>query len=129
MADKRSKAVDDYIDGFPKDVRQRLKQMRATIRKAAPEASETISYGIPAFKTNRMLVWFGGFANHIGFYPGAGGVANFKKELSPYKYAKGSVQFPHDDRLPLALVAKIVKFRVRANAQPQKAKRAKKAPR
>ena len=89
--------------------------MRATIRKAAPAASETISYGIPAFKTSRMLVWFGAFANHIGFYPGAGGVAKFKKELSRYKFSKGSVQFPFDEPLPLSLVTKIVKFRVRAN--------------
>jgi len=113
MAQRRSSDVDDYIDGYPKDVQRRLKQMRATIRKAAPRANETISYGIPAFKTSRMLVWFGAFSNHIGFYPGAGVVAKFKKELSGYKFAKGSVRFPFDEPLPLPLVTKIVKFRVR----------------
>ena len=115
MAERRSKGIDDYIGGFPHDVRRRLEQMRATIRKAAPGASETISYGIPAFKTTKMLVWFGAHSNHIGFYPGADGVAAFKKELSRYKSAKGSVRFPHDEPLPLPLVASIVKFRVRAN--------------
>jgi len=89
--------------------------MRATIRNAAPGATETISYGIPAFKTSRMLVWYAAFSNHIGFYPGAGGVAHFKKDLSGYKSAKGSIQFPFDEPLPLALVTRIVKFRVRAN--------------
>ena len=116
MADRSSKAVDDYIDGFPTDVQRKLKQMRATIRKAAPGATETISYSIPAFKTNRMLVWYAAFSHHIGFYPGAGGVANFKKDLSRYKFAKGSIQFPLDEPLPLSLVTRIVKFRVRANA-------------
>jgi len=115
MAEKNGKGVDDYIAGFPKDVQRRLKQMRATIRKAAPGASETISYSIPAFKTSRMLVWYAAFSNHIGFYPGAGGVAHFKKDLSRYRFAKGSIQFPNDGPLPLALVTRIVKFRVRAN--------------
>ena len=95
-------------------MQRRLKQMRLTIRKAAPGATETISYGIPAFKTTRMLVWYGAFANHIGFYPGAAGVAKFKKELSGYAFAKGSVRFPNDEPLPLSLVTKIVKFRVRS---------------
>ncbi|HET9342210.1 MAG TPA: DUF1801 domain-containing protein [Candidatus Eremiobacteraceae bacterium] len=114
MAERASKTVDDYIAGFPADVRRRLKQMRATIRKAAPSATETISYSIPAFKMNRMLVWYAAFSNHIGFYPGAGGVAHFKDELSSYRFAKGSIQFPFDKPLPLALVTRIVKFRVRA---------------
>ena len=114
MTEKTSKAVDDYIAGFPIDVQRKLKQMRATIRKAAPGATETISYRIPAFKMTRMLVWYAAFSNHIGFYPGAGGVAHFKKELSSYKFAKGSIQFPFDEPLPLALVTRIVKFRLSA---------------
>lgn len=114
MADKTSKDVDDYIDGFPKDVQRKLKQMRTTIRKAAPGATETISYSMPAFKTNRMLVWYAAFSNHIGFYPGAGGVANFKKDLSRYKFAKGSIRFPFGEPLPLPLITRIVKFRLRA---------------
>ena len=116
MAVSTSKGVDDYIARFPAAVQRRLKQMRATIRKAAPGATETISYGIPAFKTSRMLVWYAAFSNHIGFYPGAGGIAHFKKELSSYKFAKGSIRFPFDEPLPLALVTRIVKFRVRANS-------------
>ena len=118
MAKRRAHPVDNYIDRYPTDVQRRLKQMRSTIQKAAPGASETISYGIPAFKTSKILVWYGAFANHIGFYPGAGVVTKFKKELSPYKFAKGSIRFPLDEPLPLALVTKIVKFRVRAAAAP-----------
>jgi|SRR5215469_9724550 len=115
MAERLAHPVDAYIDRYPKDVQRRLKQMRSTIRKAAPGASETITYGIPAFKTRKMLVWYGAFANHIGFYPGAGVVARFKNELSRFKFAKGSVQFPFDAPLPLPLVTRIVKFRMRAN--------------
>lgn len=122
MAEKRANPVDAYIDRYPTEVQRRLKQMRSTIRKAAPSASETISYGIPAFKTSKVLVWYGAFANHIGFYPGAGVVAAFKKDLAPYKFAKGSVQFPFDKPLPLPLVTKIVKFRVQATKAPAKAK-------
>ncbi|MBO0888897.1 DUF1801 domain-containing protein [Candidatus Bathyarchaeota archaeon] len=87
--------------------------MRSTIRKAAPKATEVISYGMPAFKQERILVWFAGFKHHIGLYPGVSGIESFKKELSGYKSAKGSVQFPIDKPLPLALVARIVKFRLR----------------
>ena len=123
MADRRAHPVDAYIDRYPKDVQRRLKQMRTTIRKAAPSTSETISYGIPAFKTSKVLVWYGAFTNHIGFYPGAGVVAKFKKGLSRYKFAKGSVQFPFDEPLPLSLVTKIVKYRVRATEAPAKAKK------
>jgi len=123
MAVRQAHPVDAYIDRYPKDIQRRLKQMRSTIRKAAPGASETISYGIPAFKTSKMLVWYGAFANHIGFYPGAGVVARFKKELSRYKFAKGSIQFPFDEPLPLPLVTRIVKFRMRANEATSRAGR------
>jgi uncharacterized protein YdhG (YjbR/CyaY superfamily) len=105
--------IDAYIARFPKDVQQRLEQMRLTIRKAAPKATETISYRIPAFRLNGMLVWFAAFKSHIGFYPGAAAVAAFNRELSAYKGAKGSVQFPFDAPLPLALVSRIVRFRVK----------------
>lgn len=87
--------------------------MRLTIRKVAPKATETISYQIPAFRLDRILVWFAAHANHIGFYPGASAIAAFKKELSEYKSAKGSVQFPFDEPLPLSLIARIVKYRVK----------------
>jgi uncharacterized protein YdhG (YjbR/CyaY superfamily) len=89
--------------------------MRATIHKAAPEAAEKISYGIPTFYLNGNLVHFAAFANHIGFYPTSSGTAAFKKELGALKSSKGAVQFPKDKPLPLALVTKIVKFRVKEN--------------
>jgi uncharacterized protein YdhG (YjbR/CyaY superfamily) len=122
MSKKISKSIDDYIDLFPKEVQQLLKQMRATIRKAAPQASEKISYGIPTFALEKNLVHFAGFKKHIGFYPGAMAIATFKKELSAYKGAKGSVQFPLDEPLPLALVTRIVKFRVKQSASKKKKK-------
>ena len=115
MTKKTPKNIDDYVGHFPKEVQQLLQKMRLTIKKAAPQAKETISYGIPAFTLNGMLVWFAAFQNHIGFYPRTSAIAAFKKELSAYKGAKGSVQFPFDEPLPLALVSRIVKFRVKQN--------------
>lgn len=114
--------IDKYISGFPKETREFLTQIRATIKEAAPQADEVISYGMPAFKKNGMLVWFAAYLNHIGFYPGALAIATFKKELSIYKGAKGSVQFPLNQPLPLELITKIVKFKVAENSQKIKAK-------
>jgi uncharacterized protein YdhG (YjbR/CyaY superfamily) len=108
-------SIDQYIAGFPDKTRELLGQIRATIKKAAPEASETINYGIPTFTLNGNLVHFGGFKNHIGFYPAPSGIEAFKAELSVYKGAKGSVKFPVDKPLPLELITRIVKFRVREN--------------
>ena len=113
----KPKDSDEYIAGFPKEIQNLLEQVRATIKKAAPKAEEVISYGMPGFKLNGMLVWFAGYTKHIGFYPKASGIESFKKELSIYKGAKGSVQFPIDKPLPLGLITKIVKFRVRENLQ------------
>ena len=104
--------TDAYIASFPETTHQLLEQMRATIKKAAPEAKEVISYAMPAFKMNRVLVYFAGYEHHIGFYPTASGIAHFEKEISVYKWSKGAVQFPLDKPLPLALITKIVKFRV-----------------
>ncbi len=105
--------IDEYMIGFPKEVRTLLAKMRVTIGKAAPKAKETISYNVPAFTLGgKKLVWFAAFKSHIGFYPGAAAIAAFKKELSPYKTAKGSAQFPFSDPLPLDLVSRIVKFRM-----------------
>lgn len=112
-AKKTVKTVDAYISSYPNDVQLLLQRMRATIAKAAPKAKEGISYGIPSFRLHRILVWFAAFKNHIGFYPGVSGIATFKKELSVYKHAKGSVQFPFDKPLPLALVGRIVRFRAK----------------
>jgi uncharacterized protein YdhG (YjbR/CyaY superfamily) len=117
---KTPKDFNDYSDRFPKDVQQRLQKLRLTVKKAAPQAKEKISYGIPAFTLNGMLVWFAGFKNHIGFYPRTSAIAAFKKELSAYKGAKGSVQFPFDKPLPLPLISRIVKFRVKENLSKTK---------
>jgi uncharacterized protein YdhG (YjbR/CyaY superfamily) len=120
MNRKTPKDIDDYISRYPAGVQQLLQKMRLAMQKAAPKASETISYGIPAFRSDGMLVWFAAFRNHIGFYPGAEAVRVFKKELSAYKAAKGSVQFPLDQPLPLALVSRIVKFRAQQNLGKKK---------
>ena len=119
---KPAKSFDDYMDRFPKDVQQRLQKMRLTVKKAAPKAKEKISYGIPSFTLNGMLVWFAAFKNHIGFYPRTSAIAAFKKELSAYKGAKGSVQFPFDKPLPLPLISRIVRFRVAENLSKDKKK-------
>jgi uncharacterized protein YdhG (YjbR/CyaY superfamily) len=108
--------IDDYISAFPAEVQALLRKVRAAIRKAAPDAAETIKYGIPTFTLNGNLVHFAAFKNHIGFYPAPSGIAKFAKELSAYKSAKGSVQFPLDQPIPYALIAKIVEFRVRESS-------------
>ncbi len=105
--------IDGYIARHSKEDQRLLRQMRATIGKAAPEAIEKISYGIPTFYLNGNLVHFAAFRNHIGFYPTSSGIAAFKGQLGPYKSSKGAVQFPKDEPLPLALVTRIVKFRVK----------------
>ena len=105
--------IDAYIAGFPKDVQAILEQVRATIKKAAPDAEEAISYGIPTFRLHKTnLVHFAAFKNHIGFYPTPTGGEAFKEELSGYKTGKGSVQFPLDQPMPLDLIARIVQFRI-----------------
>jgi uncharacterized protein YdhG (YjbR/CyaY superfamily) len=115
--------IDEYIAGCPAGVRTRLSKLRATIRRAAPDAVEKISYRIPTFALNGHLVHFAAFANHIGFYPGPSGITRFAEELAPYASAKGSVQFPLDEPLPLALVSAIVKFRVEENTRPKTARK------
>ncbi len=114
---KTVNSIDSYIAGYPEKTQKLLERVRATIRKAAPTAGETISYGIPTFTLEGNLVHFAGYKNHIGFYPGAAGVATFKKEISAYKNAKGSVQFPIDEPMPIDLITRIVKFRVKQNLE------------
>ena len=113
----KPKNIDEYIAGFPEDIREILQQVRGAIKKAAPAAAETISYAIPTFTLNGNLVHFAAFKNHIGFYPAPTGIEEFKKELSAYKGAKGSVQFPLDKPMPLNLISKIVKYRVKKNLE------------
>ena len=107
--------VDQYIAAFPADVKKRMQQLRKTIKAGAPNADELISYQMPGYKYFGMLVYFAAYKNHIGFYPGAGGLLEFYKELSSFKSAKGSVQFPHDEPIPYDIISKIVKFRVKQN--------------
>ena len=114
---KKPGNIDEYIGGFPKETQKLLKQLWVTVKKAAPKSTEVISYGMPAFKLNGMLVWFAAHTNHIGFYPKPSGIEMFKKELSAYKSTKGAVQFPIGKPLPLALITRIVKFRVKENLE------------
>ncbi|WP_339713674.1 DUF1801 domain-containing protein [uncultured Kriegella sp.] len=115
--------VDEYIQGFPKEIQEILQLVRHTIKKAAPEAEETISYAVPTFKLHGILVHFAAFKNHIGFYALPSGNNAFTKELSGYTTGKGSVQFPIDKPMPLELIAKIVKFRVSENIDKATAKK------
>ena len=105
--------VDEYIAGFSSEVKEILEQIRTTIKGAAPDAEETIKYRMPTFVLNENLVHFAAYKNHVGFYPTPSGIENFKDELSSYKNAKGSVQFPIDKPMPLELIRKIVEFRVK----------------
>ncbi|MDD1700907.1 MAG: DUF1801 domain-containing protein [Methanoregula sp.] len=115
--------MDEYIAEFPKNVRDVLEELRGVIRESAPQAEEAISYGIPTFKLNGNLVHFAAFKNHIGFYPTPSAIDAFNKELSPYKQAKGTVQFPIDNPIPFDLVRKIVRYRVKENRESGKKKK------
>ena len=110
-------SIDQYIAAQPKAVQPILLQIRSTIAQAAPQATEKISYRMPTFFLNGNLVHFAAFDKHIGFYPTSSGISAFQRELTGYKNAKGSVQFPIDDPTPLALIRKIVKFRVEENSK------------
>ncbi len=114
--------IDEYIACFPKDIQAVLQKVRATIRKAAPGAEEKISYQMPTFVLKGNLVHFAAWKEHLGFYPAPSGTEEFKEELSAYKGAKGSVQFPLDKPIPYDLIGRIVKFRVRENLERAGAK-------
>jgi uncharacterized protein YdhG (YjbR/CyaY superfamily) len=111
------KTIDEYINTFPKDVQHILNELRQAIKEVAPEAEETINYQIPTFTLHGNLVHFAAFKDHIGFYPTPSGMEAFKEELSGYKGAKGSVQFPIDQPLPLPLIRRIVEYRVNENIE------------
>ncbi len=118
MTTNAPKNIDGYIADFPENIQKMLEQVRATIKKAAPDAEEAISYAIPTFKLNKAnLVHFAAFTNHIGFYPAPVGLEAFQEELAVYKTGKGSVQFPLDQPIPLDLITRIVKFRVQGNLE------------
>jgi uncharacterized protein YdhG (YjbR/CyaY superfamily) len=118
MKKNNFQTIDEYINSFPRNIQVFLEDIRQTIGTAAPDATETISYQIPTFKLNGNLVHFAAYKNHIGFYAAPSGIEAFKRELSPYKWSKGAVQFPLDRPIPLDLVKKIVVFRVKENLNP-----------
>ena len=109
--------INEFISGLPKDTQKIMQQIRSTIKKAAPDAEETIKYGIPTFVLHGNLVHFSAYKNHIGFYPAPSGIEVFRKELSVYEGAKGSVKFPITEPIPYDLITKIVQFRVKENIQ------------
>ena len=111
------KNVDEYIAAQPKDVQAILNKVRSTIKLVAPNAEEVISYQMPAYKQNGMVVFFAGCKNHIGFYPTGSGIEYFKNEIAKYKWSKGAIQFPLDKPMPLALIKKIVKFKLKENEE------------
>jgi uncharacterized protein YdhG (YjbR/CyaY superfamily) len=114
------KTIDEYIAGVPEDVKDKLEQIRRVIKKAAPGAQETISYRMPAFKLNGVLVYFAAFKDHIGFFPTPSGMSAFQKELSAYDVSKGTARFPLDKPIPFDLIGKIVRYRVKENTEKLK---------
>jgi uncharacterized protein YdhG (YjbR/CyaY superfamily) len=122
MIGNHAKNIDEYIAGFPKDIQHLLQEMRTTIKKAAPKAEEAIKYAMPTFTFHGNLVHFAAFKNHIGFYPAPSGIEEFKKELADYEGSKGAIRFPLDKKLPLPLIGRIVKFRVKRTLEKVKAK-------
>lgn len=118
--------IDDYISHFPADVQNKLEEIRSAISKAAPKATESFKYGMPTFEQHGNLVHFAAFKNHIGFYPAPDGIRSFKRELAKYDQSKGTIRFAQDKPLPLGLIGKIVKFRVKQNEEKAKAKLKKK---
>jgi uncharacterized protein YdhG (YjbR/CyaY superfamily) len=117
---KKVENIDQYIAGFPEEVREKLEQIRELISKHAPGAEECINYGIPTFKLNGNLVHFAAFKSHLGFYPGAAGVEAFSDVLGGYETSKGTIQFPLDKPIPVKLIRDIVKFRVKQNIEKKK---------
>jgi uncharacterized protein YdhG (YjbR/CyaY superfamily) len=111
------KNIDEYISSFPEDIQRLLEDIRTVIRNAAPDAKEDIKYGMPTYVLGKNLVHFAVNKNHIGFYPAPSGIIAFKDELSVYKTSKGAIQFPLSKPVPLKLITKIVKFRVKENLE------------
>jgi uncharacterized protein YdhG (YjbR/CyaY superfamily) len=126
---KTVKTVEEYLSLFPEHQQKELENIRKAIKDAAPKAEELISYGMPGYKLNGVLVYFGGFKNHCSFFPGGNSVIQkFSNELKPYKTSKGTIQFPMDKPIPVSLIKKMVKEKARENEMKQKEKAAKKNP-
>lgn len=109
------KTIDEYIGTFPEDVREKLEKIRQTIRKAAPEAKEVISYQMPTFRQNGILVHFAAFTNHISLFPTPSVIVAFEEELRPFETSKGTIKFPMEEPIPFDLITNIVKLRVKEN--------------
>lgn len=120
---KKFQTVEEYLSALPGSVKDTVEGLRKTIRQAAPQAQEAVSYNMPAFECNGMLVWYAAFKRHIGFYPKASAIAAFKRELAGYKTSKGAVQFPIEKPIPADLVRKIVTFRVKENERATRSRR------
>ena len=118
--------IDSYISGFTADKQKKLEELRSLVRAVAPEAQETISYGMPAYKLKGVLVYFAAHRNHIGLYPGAMAISHFEAELSSFHTSKGTVQFPLDHPLPKALIKKIVLYKVQENLMKAELRKRKK---
>lgn len=125
MAKTDFKNIEEYIDAFPEDIQGKLEQIRQTIRKAAPEAKEVISYQMPTFRLNGILVHFAAFTNHISFFPTPSAIVEFQEELTTYETSKGTVKFPHVKSIPYKLITEIVEFRVKENQNAEKINNAK----
>lgn len=123
MITTKSTSIDDYMAGFPPEVQAHLQQVRSTIQKAAPEATEAIKYGMPTFVYKGNLIYFAAHKNHIGLYATPSGNQEFASDLAQYKTGKGSIQFPLDSPMPLDLISRIVKFRVAKNDEKAAAKK------
>jgi len=126
MKAKKAKDIDEYIADFPVDVQLLLQKVRTAIRKAAPKAEEAIKYQMPTFVLNGNLIHFAGWNNHVGLYPGSKPIETFKDELAKYEISRGTVRFPLDKPIPLALIGKITKYCVKRNIEKAAAKRHKK---
>lgn len=119
-------SIDSYIGGFPEEIQALLQQVRATIKAAAPEATEAISYQMPTFKLQGNLIHFAAFKKHIGLYPSSSGTAAFQKELAAYDVSKGTIRFPYGQPIPFELIDRITRFRVQENLERAAAKALKK---
>jgi uncharacterized protein YdhG (YjbR/CyaY superfamily) len=119
---KKFKTVDEYFSAFPAPTKNILQGLRKTIKEVAPQAEEVISYNMPAFKLNGVLVYYAAYEKHIGFYPTSSPIKVFKKELEGYKTSKGAIQFPIEKAIPKTLVKNIVKYRLKENLERAKTK-------
>jgi len=119
-------SIQEYFSWFPPEIQAKLQQMREILRQAVPEAEEVISYHMPAFKTSEVLVYYAAARSHMGYYPTASGVINFKEELSGYVTSKGAIQFPYDEDLPVQLIGEIAQFRAQEAVERAAAKKKKK---